>query len=76
MSEGLTAIYTADYIQRYREAVQYPAAERRAAIDRELALMRRASGGTGLGLARWLTQPLQRLAARGQAASPAPAPGA
>ena len=68
MYEGMTAVHTAEYLHAYRQAVEFPKAERRARIERELSLMKQENGG-GRGFGAWF----QRLAFRGRPATPAPA---
>ena len=68
MYEGLVAVHAAEYLHAYRQAVEIPRGERRARIERELALIKQENGG-GRGFGAWF----QRLAFRGRPATPASA---
>lgn len=70
MSDGLLSEYTVLTEQAYRRKVAYPAAERRAAIERELSLVQHVDGRPGHPL-RWLTQGLRRVVGRGHIPAPA-----
>lgn len=56
--------YQADLEQRYREAVVYPRAERRAEIERQLALITRADGRSRRAPVRWLGNRLVGMGSR------------
>ena len=68
MYEGMAAVHTAEYLHAYRQAVEFPRAERRARIERELALIKQENGG-GRSIGAWF----QRLAFRSRPATPASA---
>ncbi len=68
MYEGLMAVHAAETLHAHRQKVEFPRAERRARIERELSLMKQENGG-GRGFGAWF----QRLAFRGRPATPASA---
>ena len=66
MYEGLMAVHTAESLHACRQKVEFPRAEHRARIERELALMKQENGG-GRGFGAFF----QRLAFRSRPATPA-----
>lgn len=66
MDTGLWIEFVADHENRFRQAVVYPAAERRAQLAYELRLLRQAAPKTAPGQAvtRWLGERLVRAGAR------------
>ncbi len=75
MFDGLTSEYVSRQEQAYREKVVYPAASRRAQLDRELRALRAADGEWDIrqSVIRRLGETLVRMGARltGPTATPA-----
>ena len=66
MYEGLMAVHAAETLHAHRQKVELPRAERRARIERDLALLKQENGGWR-GFGAWF----QRLAFRSRPATPA-----